>query len=90
MKCIFVIEETLTLFGSLGKDIDTVASLAAHWQLGNSLRGLVLFPKEKEKKRERERAFQDGKMELEVEMQMEAEILREVKYKMEAEMQHHH
>jgi hypothetical protein len=35
----------LTVFGSLGGNIDTIGSLGGHWQWSGSLRGLcVLFP----------------------------------------------
>jgi hypothetical protein len=40
MKGIFVIEGTLTLFDSLGGDIDTIGSLRSHRQLGSSLKGV--------------------------------------------------
>jgi hypothetical protein len=46
MKGSFVIMETLTIFGSLRGEIDTIGSWERHWQWIDSLRGLnVIFPK---------------------------------------------
>jgi hypothetical protein len=52
MKGILVIKETLTFFGSLGRDIDTIGSLWGTLTTEWKFEGVMCtFPKEKRKKK---------------------------------------
>jgi hypothetical protein len=43
MKCILLIRETLTFFGSLEGDIDTIDNLKEYWQWNNNLKKLCIL-----------------------------------------------